>query len=50
MSLTQRLLRPCLTGAFLLSLAGLRGWALSTAAAAPGARRVGGTETRLQTL
>lgn len=50
MSLTQRLLRPCLTGAFLLSLAGLRGWALSTAEAALGARRVGGTETRLQTL
>lgn len=42
MSLTQRLLRPCLTGLFLLSLAGLRGRALSTAEAAPGARRLGG--------
>lgn len=46
MSLTQRLLRPCLTGVFLLSLAGLRGWALSTAEAALGARRVGGMETK----
>lgn len=41
---------PCLTGVLLLSLAGLRGWALSTAEAAPGARWMGGMEMKLQTL
>lgn len=43
-------LRPRLTGLFLLNLPGLRGGALSTAEAAPGARWVGGMEVKLETL
>lgn len=39
-----------LTGLFLLNLPGLRGGALSTAEAAPGARWVGGMEGKLETL
>lgn len=42
--------RPCLTGLFPLNLPALRGGALSTAEAAPGARWLGGMKVNLETL